>query len=76
MVMCAGAYRLSSAPSPEGTEITFDEVAGAYHRIRGDILRTSCSYSHHMSKALGMELYMKKEFQHESGSFKVCKYSI
>jgi len=60
----------SSAPSPEGTEITFDEVAGAYHRIRGDILRTSCSYSHHMSKALGMELYMKKEFQHESGSFK------
>mmetsp|Transcript_29004 Transcript_29004/g.46569 ORF Transcript_29004/g.46569 Transcript_29004/m.46569 type:complete len:463 (+) Transcript_29004:63-1451(+) len=54
----------------EPVDVAFDEIASAYHRIRGDILRTTCDRSHHLSKALGMDLYVKREYQHESGSFK------
>eukprot|EP00471_Norrisiella_sphaerica_P002625 CAMPEP_0184485898 /NCGR_PEP_ID=MMETSP0113_2-20130426/7466_1 /TAXON_ID=91329 /ORGANISM="Norrisiella sphaerica, Strain BC52" /LENGTH=462 /DNA_ID=CAMNT_0026867553 /DNA_START=321 /DNA_END=1709 /DNA_ORIENTATION=+ len=54
----------------EPVDVGFDEVAGAYHRIRGDILRTACDRSHYLSKTLGMDIYLKREYQHESGSFK------
>mmetsp|Transcript_4601 Transcript_4601/g.8376 ORF Transcript_4601/g.8376 Transcript_4601/m.8376 type:complete len:481 (-) Transcript_4601:1745-3187(-) len=54
----------------EPVDVAFDEVAGAYHRIRDDILRTSCERSYKLSRNLGMDIFVKREYQHESGSFK------
>ena len=44
----------------EPIDVPFDEVAGAYHRIRDDILRTSCERSYTLSRNLGMDIFVKR----------------
>lgn len=51
-------------------KVTFQDVAEAHYRIRNDIRRTSCKRSQHLSKMLGVDVFLKREYQHESGSFK------
>ena len=54
-------------------DVTAMEVFAAAHRIRqgeDGIKRTSMYHSRRLSKELGMEIYLKHEFTHPTGSFK------
>ena len=54
-------------------DITAMEVFAAAHRIRqgnDGVKRTSMYHSRRLSAMLGMEIYLKHEFTHPTGSFK------
>ncbi|XP_076268990.1 serine racemase isoform X2 [Rhynchophorus ferrugineus] len=49
--------------------ITFEEITSAAYKIRTGIKNTPCEKSH-LSDLTGMDLYLKKDFQQHTGSFK------
>ena len=75
-----GTLGVGAAPpfAPSGTEevpidVTAMEVFAAAHRIRqgeDGIKRTSMYHSRRLSKMLDMDIYLKHEFTHPTGSFK------
>eukprot|EP00050_Salpingoeca_kvevrii_P014654 m.38583 g.38583 ORF g.38583 m.38583 type:complete len:451 (+) comp5892_c0_seq1:80-1432(+) len=50
--------------------VGFDDVARAHARIRGGITATPCTKSFFLSEICGMNVYVKREFQQLTGSFK------
>ncbi|CAG9860696.1 unnamed protein product [Phyllotreta striolata] len=50
-------------------EITFEEITSAAYKIRSGISYTPCIRSH-MSRLTGMDIYLKKDFLQQTGSFK------
>ncbi len=75
-----GTLGVGAAPpfAPSGAEevpidVTAMEVFAAAHRIRqgeGGVKRTSMYHSRRLSALLGMEIHLKHEFTHPTGSFK------
>jgi threonine dehydratase len=50
--------------------VTFEDVSTATYRVREGVHQTSCNYSPFLSKVLGYELYLKKDYRQMTGSFK------
>jgi threonine dehydratase len=50
--------------------VTFGEVSTASYRIRPGIQRTSVTKSRKLSALLNANVYLKREYQHPTGSFK------
>ena len=46
-----------------------EQILDATHRIKPGIIRTPCNYSK-MSRTLGLDLYLKKDYLQVTGSFK------
>ncbi|XP_028325356.1 uncharacterized protein LOC114477295 [Gouania willdenowi] len=49
--------------------LRFEDISAAAFRIQGEIQKTPCTYSR-LSKQYGMEIYLKKEHLHYTGSVK------
>ncbi|XP_076025353.1 L-threonine ammonia-lyase [Genypterus blacodes] len=56
-------------PKPPAPYLRFEDISAAAFRIQGGIQKTPCTYSR-ISKQLGMEIYLKKEHLHYTGSVK------
>jgi hypothetical protein len=70
-----GTLGVGAAPlaSDSPIDVTAMEVFAAAHRIRqgeDGIKRTSMYHSRRLSTLLGMEIFLKHEFTHPTGSFK------
>ncbi|XP_023310273.1 uncharacterized protein LOC108909172 isoform X1 [Anoplophora glabripennis] len=50
-------------------KISFEEITSAAYRIRSGIVHTPCIRSH-LSSLTGMDIYLKKDFLQQTGSFK------
>ncbi|TMW66214.1 hypothetical protein Poli38472_003979 [Pythium oligandrum] len=50
--------------------VTFEDISTASFRIRDGIEHTSCKYSPLLSRRMGYELYLKKDYRQMTGSFK------
>ncbi|KAJ8947278.1 hypothetical protein NQ318_014175 [Aromia moschata] len=50
-------------------KITFEEITSAAYKIRSGVLNTPCIRSH-LSALTGMDIYLKKDFLQQTGSFK------
>ena len=62
-------------PAPEearekGLPVTFEDVSRAHFRIRSGIHRTPLVKSKFLSEHCGTEVYLKKDLEQETGSFK------
>ena len=69
---------LDKACDPEKpVVVTGERILDATHRIKNGIVHTPCTLSK-MSKRLGMDLYLKKDYLQITGSFKErgARYSI
>lgn len=47
--------------------VSFEDVSTASYRIRKGILETSCKYSPLLSKRMGYELFLKKDYRQMTG---------
>lgn len=56
-------------PRPPVQYIRFEDISAAAFRIQSGIQKTPCTYSR-LSKQYGMEIYLKKEHLHYTGSVK------
>lgn len=56
-------------PRPQVQYLRFEDISAAAFRIHSTIQRTPCTYSR-LSKQYGMEIYLKKEHLHYTGSVK------
>lgn len=50
--------------------VTFEDVSTATYRIRDGIQHTSCKISPLLSRRMGYEIYLKKDYRQMTGSFK------
>ncbi|EFA05892.1 L-threonine ammonia-lyase isoform X2 [Tribolium castaneum] len=50
-------------------KVTFEEITSAAYKIKSGIINTPCPRSH-MSHLTGMDVYLKKDFLQNTGSFK------
>ena len=50
--------------------VTYEDISLANFRIRDGVLSSSCKKSSFLSKSVGMEMYLKKDYQQATGSFK------
>ncbi|OQR82897.1 threonine dehydratase catabolic [Achlya hypogyna] len=50
--------------------VTFEDISTAMYRVRDGIHQTSCNYSSFLSKRMGYELFLKKDYRQMTGSFK------
>ncbi|KAF1329134.1 Threonine ammonia-lyase, partial [Globisporangium splendens] len=50
--------------------VSFEDVSTASFRIRDGIEQTSCKYSPMLSKRMGYEIFLKKDYRQMTGSFK------
>ncbi|CAH1637804.1 unnamed protein product [Spodoptera littoralis] len=50
-------------------KVKFEDILAASRRIVGQVIKTPCAKAH-MSKRLGMDLYLKEEFLQVTGCFK------
>jgi threonine dehydratase len=50
-------------------KVTFEEITSAAYKIKSGIVNTPCTRSH-MSNLTGMDIYLKKDFLQNTGSFK------
>lgn len=50
--------------------VNFEDVIKAYYRIQSGVKRTTCSYSKSLSEITGCNIYLKKDLQQMTGSFK------
>jgi len=64
-----GFCAASAEPPPDST-VTFEDVSLAAFRIRGKVRMTECVKSHALSYMTGTELYLKKDLNQFTGSFK------
>uniref|UniRef100_A0A672ZWI5 L-serine deaminase n=1 Tax=Sphaeramia orbicularis TaxID=375764 RepID=A0A672ZWI5_9TELE len=58
-----------AVPRPPVQYIRFEDISAAAFRIQSGIQKTPCTYSR-LSKQYGMEIYLKKEHLHYTGSVK------
>ncbi|KAM9726584.1 L-threonine ammonia-lyase [Menidia menidia] len=56
-------------PRPPPQYLRFEDISAAAFRIQSGIQKTPCTYSR-LSKQYGMEIYLKKEHLHYTGSVK------
>ncbi|KAF7221448.1 L-threonine ammonia-lyase isoform X1 [Nothobranchius furzeri] len=56
-------------PRPPAQYLRFEDISAASFRIQSGIQKTPCTYSR-LSKLYGMEIYLKKEHLHYTGSVK------
>ena len=49
--------------------VTFEDVSRAMHRIRDAIVNTSCNESPAISRLLGMDVFLKKDYRQSTGRF-------
>uniref|UniRef100_A0A672HRM7 L-serine deaminase n=1 Tax=Salarias fasciatus TaxID=181472 RepID=A0A672HRM7_SALFA len=56
-------------PRPPAQYLRFEDISAAAFRIQAGIQKTPCTYSR-LSKQYGMEIYLKKEHLHYTGSVK------
>uniref|UniRef100_A0A3Q2WUV0 L-serine deaminase n=1 Tax=Haplochromis burtoni TaxID=8153 RepID=A0A3Q2WUV0_HAPBU len=56
-------------PRPPAQYLRFEDISAAAFRIQSGIQKTPCTYSR-LSKQYGMEIYLKKEHLHYTGSVK------
>ncbi|XP_072293594.1 L-threonine ammonia-lyase-like [Eucyclogobius newberryi] len=61
--------RSQFAPQPPVQLLRFEDISAAAFRNQGAIQKTPCTYSR-LSKQYGMEIYVKKEHLHYTGSVK------
>ncbi|GAB9462872.1 Threonine ammonia-lyase [Globisporangium polare] len=63
---------MSTVPPTENDEapVSFEDVSTASFRIRDGIQQTSCKYSPTLSKRMGFEIFLKKDYRQMTGSFK------
>ncbi|CAH0480221.1 unnamed protein product [Peronospora belbahrii] len=50
--------------------VSFEDISTASYRIRDGIRQTPCDYTPLLSQRMGVELYLKKDHQQMTGSFK------
>ncbi|XP_071780923.2 L-threonine ammonia-lyase [Centroberyx gerrardi] len=60
-------FAIASKPAPQF--LRFEDISAAAFRIQSGIQKTPCTYSR-LSKQYGMEIYLKKEHLHYTGSVK------
>ncbi|XP_058508246.1 L-threo-3-hydroxyaspartate ammonia-lyase isoform X1 [Solea solea] len=60
-------FQIVSRPLPQ--YLRFEDISAAAFRIQSEIQKTPCTYSR-LSKQYGMEIYLKKEHLHYTGSVK------
>ncbi|XP_030626188.1 uncharacterized protein LOC115808947 [Chanos chanos] len=58
-----------SAPKPPAEYLRFEDISAAAFKIQLGLQKTPCTYSR-LSKQYGMEIYLKKEHLHYTGSVK------
>ncbi|XP_030235792.1 uncharacterized protein LOC115560485 isoform X1 [Gadus morhua] len=58
-----------SRPRPSTEYLRFEDISAATFKIQSAIQKTPCTYSR-LSKQYGMEIYLKKEHLHYTGSVK------
>lgn len=58
-----------AAPKPSSEYLRFEDISAAAFKIQSGIQKTPCTYSR-LSKQYGMEIYLKKEHLHYTGSVK------
>ncbi|XP_032868445.1 L-threonine dehydratase catabolic TdcB-like [Amblyraja radiata] len=63
------AYKASRSPEPCTRQAPFEDIRTAAFKIQHGIQKTPCTYSR-LSKQYGMEIYLKKEYLHHTGSVK------
>ncbi|TKR72470.1 hypothetical protein L596_019907 [Steinernema carpocapsae] len=51
-------------------KVQFSDISAAAYNIRGGVRRTPCTRSNQLSKLLGIDLFLKKEYLQATGSFK------
>ncbi|XP_028983584.1 L-threonine ammonia-lyase [Betta splendens] len=56
-------------PRPQAQYLRFEDISAAAFRIHSGVQKTPCTYSR-LSKQYGMEIYLKKEQLHYTGSVK------
>ncbi|XP_060896667.1 L-threonine ammonia-lyase isoform X2 [Labrus mixtus] len=60
-------FRVATRPAPQF--LRFEDISAAAFRIQTELQKTPCTYSR-LSKQYGMEIYLKKEHLHYTGSVK------
>ncbi|XP_065065823.1 L-threonine ammonia-lyase-like [Rhopilema esculentum] len=50
--------------------VTFEDISAAAYRIKSGIRKTACEKSIRLSEALGMEVFLKRDYMQVTGSFK------
>ena len=66
LVKCLSTDEANANSSP----VSFEDVSRAHYRIKSGIRRTHMDYSHFLSELCDCTVYLKKDFQQFSGSFK------
>ncbi|XP_062319848.1 L-threonine ammonia-lyase isoform X1 [Osmerus eperlanus] len=59
----------TAVPKPTSEYLRFEDISAAAFKIQSGIQKTPCTYSR-LSKQYGMEIYLKKEHLHYTGSAK------
>lgn len=49
--------------------VSFEDVSTASFRIRDGIQQTSCKYSPTLSKRMGFEIFLKKDYRQMTGRY-------
>ncbi|XP_051897297.1 L-threonine ammonia-lyase [Pristis pectinata] len=62
-------YKTSRSPQPGSRQAPFEDIRAAAFKIQHGIQKTPCTYSR-LSKQYGIEIYLKKEYLHHTGSVK------
>lgn len=55
-------------PSPK-LSVSFEDISRATYRVRDGIESTSCNYSTFLSKKLGVDMYLKKDYRQMTGRY-------
>ncbi|XP_062926787.1 L-threonine ammonia-lyase [Mobula hypostoma] len=61
--------KTSKSPEASSSQAPFEDIRAAAFKIQHGIQKTPCTYSR-LSKQYGMEIYLKKEYLHHTGSVK------
>ncbi|CAK4102174.1 unnamed protein product [Aphanomyces euteiches] len=64
------SWRAFSSAETTKPAVTFEDISTATYRVKEGIHHTSCNYSAFLSKRMGYELFLKKDYRQMTGSFK------
>ena len=64
------ATKQPARKKPFELPVTYEDVSRAYYRIRSGIVRSTTSYSETLSALCDCDVYLKRDFEQASGSFK------
>ncbi|XP_041031983.1 L-threonine ammonia-lyase isoform X1 [Carcharodon carcharias] len=62
-------YKTNKTPETGSDQVRFEDISAAAFKIQNGLQKTPCTYSR-LSKQYGMDLYLKKEYLHYTGSVK------